>query len=158
MINNPEHKKQFVWVAALLWLTLPVENTFTLIIEQARGVFPPDGDTIAIPLFQGGLLLLVLSPIYAFFLWLAARDYQGGRRLFSFDAAKPVQSALWSLLLGGAATLAAASATQSLWLIEPLDAAEALAWAYLLLCLRSSLAGTRPAVSKAIMAQREMGR
>lgn len=155
---TPRHKWQFVLLASLLYVALPVVNAISLTIARARGAFPPNADSIAIPILQTACALLVLSPLSASILWLAARGYRGGRTLLSFDTGKPLRSTVWSLLLGGLAALLLAAAAQSVLFTQPVDTASSLAWAYLTLCLRSSLAGTEPAGTARRLTEQGTGR
>ncbi len=134
-------KWHFALFAAFLYVTAPLMEAAYYIIQQGRGAYPANADSIAIPIFQFALALLLLSPLYAVVVWLAVRSYQGGRPLLAFDTTRPVQSAFWSLLLGGLALYNLGDGAYSAYRLLPLDMISALLWAYLLLCLRSSLAG-----------------
>lgn len=128
-------------MAVLLYLAAPVVEAVYYYTQQKRGAYLPGADTIAIPIIQFAGALLLISPVFAVAVWLAARTYQGQRSLLAFDKARPVHSLLWSLLLGGLALYCLGEALFSLCHSQPLDFAEAALWAYLLLCVRSSHAG-----------------
>ena len=143
MIIMLKSKWHFALFAIFLYVTASLVEAVYYTIQQGRGTYPANADSIAIPIFQFAFGLLLLSPLYAVVLWLAVRSYQGGRPLLAFDMTRPVLSATWSLLLGGSALYELGYAAYSAYRLLPLDVATPLLWAYLLLCLRSSLAGGR---------------
>ena len=134
-------KWQFALFAALLYITAPLAEACYYLLQQGRGAYAPNADSIAIPLYQFTLFLLFLSPFYAATVWVAVHFYQGGRSLLAFDTTRPVRGILWSLLLGGSALFLVGDGVYSAYKLLPSDAVSSFLWAYLLLCLRSSLAG-----------------
>lgn len=134
-------KWHFALFAALLYITAPVVDAVYYITQQGRGTYPANADSIGIPIYEFALALLLLSPLYVVVVWLAVRSYRGGRPLLTFDTTRLVRSTLWSLLLGGLALYNLGDGAYSAYRLLPLDTISALLWAYLLLCLRSSLAG-----------------
>ena len=141
MVTTLKSKRHFALFAAFLYAAAPLVEAAYYVTQQGRGAYPPDGDTIAIPIYEFAMGLLFLSPVYAVTVWLAVRSYRGGRPLLAFDTMRPVQSVFWSLLLGGLALYNLGYGAYSAYRLLPLDTASSLLWAYLLLCLRSSLAG-----------------
>lgn len=131
----------FALFAALLYVTAPLAEACYYLLQQGRGAYASKADSIAIPIYQFAMFLLFLSPFYAAAVWVATRSYQGGRSLLVFDTTRPVRSFLWSLLLGGLALSLIGSGVYSGYRLLPSDAVSSLLWSYLLLCLRSSLAG-----------------
>jgi hypothetical protein len=124
-----------------LYLSIPLVETVYYSIEEGRRVYPPNADSIGIPLYLVTMGLLLLSPVYVALVWAATRFYQGGRSLLAFDINRPMRSVFWSLLLGGLALFELYEAAYSVCRLVPMDVGADLLWAYLLLCLRSSLAG-----------------
>lgn len=141
MLVTLKAKWHFALFAALLYLAAPAFNAAYYVIEEGRNAYPPNADTIAIPIFTFAIGAAVFAPFYAAAVWLATRSYQGGLSLLAFDTQRPLQSGLWSLLLGGLAFLALYDAVGKAARILPSDVVSDLFWTYLLLCLRSSLAG-----------------
>ena len=134
-------KWYFALLAAVLYVTAPLVDASYYVIQQGRGAYPPDADTIAIPIFQFAIALLIVSPVYAVAVWLAIRSYQGGRSLLAFDTTRPVRSVLWSVVLAGAVFCAIYEAVFTATKLSLVETGASLLWTYLLLCLRSSLAG-----------------
>ena len=140
MVTSLKTRWQFALFAALLYLTAPVFNAAYDMIEDGRGAYPPNADSI-IDIYFFAIGLTLFLPFYAAAVWLATRSYHGGRSLLVFDTHRPLWSGFWSLLLGGLALLALYDAASKAIRILPLDVVSDMLWAYLLLCLRSSLVG-----------------
>ena len=143
MITTLKAKWHVALFATFLYITAPLVEAVYYTIQQGRGTYPANADSIAIPIFQFAFGLLLLSPLYVVVLWLAVRSYRGGRPLLAFDMTRPMQSVFWTLLLGGLALYELGYAAYSAYRLLPSDVAASLLWVYLLLCLRSSLAGGR---------------
>ena len=131
----------FASLAAFLYVTAPVVNAVYYWVEDGRGAYPSNADSIGIPIYYFAIALLVFSPIYAALVWLATRSYQGSLSLVAFNLRRPLWSGFWSLLLGGLVLVNLHDAAEKAIRVLPLDVVSDLAWTYLLLCLRSSLAG-----------------
>ena len=134
-------KWQFVALAAVLYVTAPLVEAVYYRTQDERGAYPPNADSIGIPIFAFAVGVLILSPFYALAVWGAARSYRGGLSLLAFDRARPARAIFWSVTLGGLALYGVGSAVYSAVQVLPLDCLASLLWAYLLACLRSSLAG-----------------
>ncbi len=147
MITTLKHKRQFVLAASLLYLAQPLVTTVYYLTEEARNAYPPDADSIGIGIYQDTLAWLLVSPLYALLLWLAARNYKGGRTLLSFDTARPFWKTGWALAFDSLALYFIYEAAGFLRRWLPVDAASSLSWAYLFLCLRSSWAGKDQKIS-----------
>ncbi len=141
MLITLKAKWHFALFAALLYLSAPFFNVAYYTIEEGRRAYPPNADTIAIPIFTFVIGAAVLAPFYAAAVWLATRSYHGGLPLLAFDILRPFWSGFWSLVLGGLALVFLYDAAIKANRILPSEVVSDLAWAYLLLCLRSSLAG-----------------
>ena len=131
-------------LAAFLYVFAPVENALFYWIQRERGAYPPNADTIAIPIYYFTQALLWLAPVYALLTWAALRKYVGGRSWWEFDTDRWLVSAFWTLLYGGLAAQNVYEAGHSALMRMPVSVLCALLWAYLFLCVRASLAG-RPA-------------
>ncbi len=143
MVTSLKMKWQFALFAALLYLTAPAFNAAYYMIEEGRGAYPPHADSIGIDIYFFCIALAALSPFYAAAVWLATRSYQGGLSLLTFDVRRPVWSGFWSLSLGGLVFVNLYDAAGKAKRILPSEVVYDLAWVYLLLCLRSSLAGSK---------------
>ena len=141
-------KWHFALLAAFLYIAAPVVNASYYWIEEGRGAYSPNADTIAIPIYSFAMGVLLFSPVYALLVWLATRSYQGGLSLVAFNPQRPIWSGFWSLLLGGLVLADLYDAVGKVIRLLVVDATSDLIWTYLLLCLRSSLVSAR--VNKAI--------
>ena len=134
-------KWRFASLAAFLYVTAPVVNAVYFWVEDGRGAYSSNADSIGIPLYYFAMALLAVSPFYTVLVWLGTRSYRGGISLIDFDLRRPLWSGFWSLLLGGLVLVNLYDAAEKAVRVLPLDVVSDLAWSYLLLCLRSSLAG-----------------
>ena len=135
-------------LAAFLYVTAPVENALFLWIQRERGAYPPNADTIAVPIYSLAQSLLVLAPVYALFAFAALRTYVGGRTLWEFDTDRWLRSTFWTLVYGAMATCCLYQVGYYALIRMPVSVLVALLWAYLFLCVRASLAG-KPALPDA---------
>lgn len=139
MLRTPKNGISVIFLAVALYLTAPLVEWYFYTTELARGNFPPDADSIAIPLFQFSVVWVLGAPVAALLIGFALRDYPGAVSLFGFNRARPVRSAFWTLVFGFFVfehlTFAIASVQKS----QPFDVIQSILLAYLMLCLRSSL-------------------
>ena len=68
-----------------------------------RGVYPPEADSIGIPIMQFMAGWLVTLPVVLAFIWFALREYPGSVSFLAYNSTRPAWSAVWSALLGVAA-------------------------------------------------------
>ena len=139
MMRTPKHRKSVVTFAILLYLTAPLIEWYFYTTELARGSFPPDADSIAIPLFRFVIVWVLGAPIVALLVWFALRDYPGAVSLFAFNRARLIWSAVWTLVFGYLVVQEFAFAVASFQKSQPFDVIRSLLLVYLMLCLRSSL-------------------
>ncbi|HEX8289129.1 MAG TPA: hypothetical protein VF556_14090 [Pyrinomonadaceae bacterium] len=139
MLRTPKNRISVIFLAVALYLTAPLVEWYFYTTELARGSFPPEADSISIPLFRFVIVWVLGSPVAALLIWFALRDYPAAVSLFAFDRVRLVWSALWTLVFGFLIfkhlTFAFASVQKS----QPFDVIQPLLLAYLMLCLRSSL-------------------
>ncbi|HLM60641.1 MAG TPA: hypothetical protein VK308_07555 [Pyrinomonadaceae bacterium] len=126
-------------MATALYLTAPLVEWYFYTTELARGSFPPDADSIAIPLFRFIIVWVLGAPVAALLIWFALRDYPGAVSLFAFNRARSLWSAAWTLVFGYLIVHEIAFAIVSVQKSQPFDVVRSLLLAYLMLCLRSSL-------------------
>ena len=140
MILTPRSRWTMLLAGTGLYLSVPLVSYVSLRTEQAC-CLPTNGDSIGIPLAEVMEGWKVAMPVVAVLLLAAASRYRGGRSFWSYDRDRPVTGAACSLILGSAAitALASAAAVQPRY---PLEALSAVAWAWLFLSIRSSIAGT----------------
>ena len=95
------------WTAAMLtavwWLTLPLAEAAFYVEESRRGAYPPDADSIGIPIGQNVIGWLILSPLVIAVAALALRGAPPRVRWLAFDRTRPLRAGAWTLLLGALA-------------------------------------------------------
>src|SRR6476646_8127516 len=82
--------------AARLWL-IPFYYQKTLEL----GYYPPEADSIAIPVVYHAFMTIVLAPVLTLCLWLLLRRSSADRRTwFAWNRSRWVLSVLWTALFG----------------------------------------------------------
>ena len=91
-----------VWLLTglLLW-GFPAVNFIYWPEVLRSGVLPPDGDSIAIPMFGSILATLVLSPFVLGITWLGLKRYNPDTKLTSWRQDRPYRSILTTGLCVG---------------------------------------------------------
>ncbi len=139
ILRIPKQRISVIILAIVLYLTAPFVEWYFYMTELARGSFPPDADSIGIPLFQFTIGWVLGAPVAALLVWFALRDYPGAVSLFAFNQERPAWSAFWTLLFGYLIFQDVAFAVASVQKSQPLDAMQSLLLVYFQLCLRSSV-------------------
>ena len=147
VLCTPRTKGAVLALALLLFLSAPLAELSYYGSELASGAYPPEADSIGIPLFYFVVALLVTAPLTWGFVWLCVRRYPGRVSLLAWDRARPIRSAVWTVLIVAAAVLFALSPS---WRLHPLalfSIAHGLTAAYFLLVCRSALVLAHPKAS-----------
>jgi hypothetical protein len=87
-------------VATGWWLAQPPMVWFYYNAQLHRGAFPPDGDTIIIPIVNITILWALATPFVAAALVAALWRYQAAQSYAAFDSTRRLRSVLWSVLVG----------------------------------------------------------
>jgi hypothetical protein len=98
MWKTPLAKWQIGTLEAVLYAMMPVAVTAYFTLEQARGAYPHNADTIIIPIYGFAQIWAWFLPVYAVLAALAVWKYKGGRALWSFNKAHPFVSGFWTLV------------------------------------------------------------
>jgi hypothetical protein len=89
-----------LWVGRLWLIPRYFERTLEL------GYYPPEADSITIPIMANGMLTVVLGPVYAIVLWLLLRRSPIERRSWlGWNHNRPIISLAWTILFGALAAL-----------------------------------------------------
>jgi hypothetical protein len=78
--------------------------------QLRRGAYPPDGDTIIIPIANMTIVWTLATPFLAAAAATALWRYRAGQSYIAFDTTRVVRSVLWSTVLGIVALIIAQSA------------------------------------------------
>ncbi|WP_157105667.1 hypothetical protein [Sphingomonas sp. TDK1] len=91
-----------LWIlSGVVLVAFPVLN-FVYWPEVLRaGVLPPDGDSIAIPMFGSILLAAMASPVVLGIAWLCLRQYNDKTRIIAFRPDRLVRSIFSTMVMGG---------------------------------------------------------
>jgi hypothetical protein len=130
-------------VATGWWLAQPPMAWFYYHAQYRRGAYPPDGDTIIIPIVNTTILWALATPFVAAALATALWRYRAGQSYAAFDTARWLRSALWSLLLTIVALIVAQSAYYDAVDGYPLLTLAQLPGLFVLAWVRSSLSASR---------------
>jgi hypothetical protein len=140
-LRIPAARWQTVSVVIFLLLTAPLVEAASYWSALQRGVFPPEADSIAIPIFHFTAGLLLVSPFFLLILWASTRRYPGQEPLMTWARRAPAQSWAWSLFFGGAAALMIMDVLIFVRDLDPIGVGHRTSCAYMALVLRSSAVG-----------------
>lgn len=95
-----------LWLlTAVLIIAYPVLNFVYWPEVLKSGVLPPDGDSIAIPMFNSLLVALIASPIVLGTAWICYRRYNPSTRFLVFRLDRPGRSAVATAIFGISAAI-----------------------------------------------------
>jgi len=94
---TPRSRRAVLAVAWFLFLTAPLAVACYFDVERRLGAYPPDADTIAIPILGFVALWAATAPVTWGFVWLCVRRYPGRVPLAAWNRDRPVWSAAWTL-------------------------------------------------------------
>ena len=135
--RTPRRGGWLVWLAILLFVTAPFVKASYYSIELHRGSFPPDGDSLGIPIGAFTIGLLITAPFTVGFLWFCLHRYPGSVSLVAWNRARPYWSLGWSALFGAIVLDELRTLRLRHAAVHPLDAAQAVAAIYFFLALRA---------------------
>jgi len=138
-IHSPRRKSTLVILAALYWLAAPFVEAVYYSIEQFRGAYPVNADSISIPIFQFFVGWLIFSPMVALLIWWTLRSYPGSVPFLAFHRHRPIWGGLLWAATGAWLTFSLMFAGQSVLSAHWLDAIYQLASCYLALCFNGVL-------------------
>ena len=138
------------WLVAGLmtiwWIATPAVDAAYYSTQARRGAYPPEADSIGIPIGQSVAGWLLLTPVILLLVFLALRRAPGRVELLGFDRstfAGRIWSAVWTVLLlafaGSEAWFAVRSLQDAMWL----DVAHSVLGVCVALALRAAFAAPR---------------
>lgn len=116
----PSRTSALWMLTAVLMVAYPVLNFVYWPEVLKSGVLPPDGDSIAIPMFGSLLVTLIASPIVVGVAWMCYRRYNPSTRFLVFRLDRPYRSAVATGVFGISATVLCCGALA--------DAARSMPW------------------------------
>jgi hypothetical protein len=81
-IRTPTKRWQYVLFVNLLWFSIIPIAIFYYSRLSNEGAFPPEADSIGIPIIETAITVFVVAPFLNAFLWFASRQYPGSISIF----------------------------------------------------------------------------
>lgn len=103
-----------------------------------RNVYPPDGDSIAIPIVSNFLAWLIWAPLLIYALWRAFRQIAAPPHALAWDRTRPAKSGVVTLVCLAAAGLAAEDIPQAVAWKNWAEVAYSIAWCVAWLVVRAA--------------------
>jgi hypothetical protein len=98
LLRTPQRKRPLMLFAVLLILSQPIFIPLHYLWNELAGAYPPDADSIGIPIFFGWIAWIIFAPVaFACSVWALAR-YPGSVWLFNWDYNRPGWSIGWSFV------------------------------------------------------------
>jgi hypothetical protein len=145
MVRTPRSKWLVIVAALVLYAVTPVVETLYYLTELARGSYPPNADSIGIPVYQTILSLAVVAPLYLILLWLSTRHYAVGARLTAWNPNTAIRGFLWTAICGGLAALLLIDGAILGYYRHPLSVLHRGLLAYVFLLIRAAAIPAGPA-------------
>ena len=97
--HTPEGKTVF-WLISLIWFGLGFVFTVAYYSHMLKlGAYPYGADSIAIPIGNNFLGMLVLLPFFILLIFLITRNYVGGVSFLVWNKERHYWSAIWTLVV-----------------------------------------------------------
>jgi len=92
ILTTPTLPRTIALYLAAVWFSSPFVEIVYYQIELKRGSFPPEADTIMIPIMNFTISWIMLTPLIIIFSWWLLKNYPGKVSLFSWNNAKQIKS------------------------------------------------------------------
>lgn len=133
-----------LWFGRLRLIPAYYQRTFDL------GYYPPEGDTIAIPIAANGIMTIVIAPVFAIVLWLLLRRSPAERRTwFAWNRQRWVLSLIWTALFVAFALMALAGLKEDIHIKLYLNSLADVGWFFFWLAVRAVVVSRIPSESEA---------
>ena len=96
----PNKRWPFWCASAITVIGLPISSFVYFDALLRSGTLPPDGDSVAIPIFSSVVLALLLSPIVAATTYFVLRRERFGSTLLAWRRSQPLFSLITTILFG----------------------------------------------------------
>jgi hypothetical protein len=90
----------FWCLTAVAVVGFPITSVFYFDTLLRLGTLPPDGDSIAIPIFGSVILAFAAAPVAILVTFLSVRRYQAGGTLLSWRPKQPIFSGAITVVFG----------------------------------------------------------
>jgi len=130
-------------LVAAWWLASPIVEAVFYSTEQSRGAYPPQADSIVIPIFKFAIVWVLLTPFVAGLIWLALRLAPARFPWLAFDPGRRLWCVFWTLALGTFAFSELWFCVASIGRNHPEDVAGSLLGIFAALALRAAICARR---------------
>lgn len=121
-----------LWAGRLRLIPDYYQRTFEL------GYYPPEADTIAIPIAGNGIMTIILAPFFAVVLWLLLRRSPVDRRTWpAWNRKRWIVSLAWTVLFVGCALSVLSGLVEDIRIGLLLNALADVGWFFLWLAVRA---------------------
>jgi hypothetical protein len=137
------------WVIFCIWLVLWAARLRLIPDYYQRtwelGYYPPEADTIVIPIAGNVVLTILLAPVFALALWLMLRRSSFERRIWlAWHRRRWVVSLAWTLLFSSLAILTLPTLAEDIRIGLPINAVADVGWFFLWLAVRAVVVSRIP--------------
>jgi hypothetical protein len=120
-----------LWAGRFWTFPAYMQRTFEL------GYYPPEGDTIELPMAGNAIFNLIIAPVFAMALWLLLRKSKPERRSwFSWHRERWALSSMWTVIFGVIALAALLPLGEDIRINLPFNALLDVAWFFFWLAMR----------------------
>jgi hypothetical protein len=128
------HRNGAAWLLA--WATIwgiPISASVFFYLRQIGGAYPPEADSISIPIGETTIFALALAPLILLTTFLCVRRRRAGGSLLAWRSDRPILSVLVTIIFGGPALLVGALIIITVW--EAVDRIDLVWIPHLLVCI-----------------------
>ncbi len=132
------------WIAAgglgsLLLLAQPVFCALHFFWNLMMGAYPPEADSITIPIYHGVIAWMLVAPIGFCCLWWAIWKCPGGFPIFGWNRRRPIWSTLWTTVFFFLVFVCLVEIPYHLRWVNLPSLINAVAWAIVFIYLRAAV-------------------
>ncbi|MBN1182336.1 MAG: hypothetical protein JXB49_08630 [Bacteroidales bacterium] len=91
-MSTPAKAKILAMYIAFIWFCSPIVEAIYYSTELKRGSYPPESDTVIIPIMQFTISWFLLTPLIVAFVWWLVKHYPGKVSLLSWNREKQFKS------------------------------------------------------------------
>jgi hypothetical protein len=128
-----------LWVGRLWLIPAYYQRTWEL------GYYPPEADSIAIPIAGNGIMTIVIAPFFAVLLWALLRRSPSDRRTWlAWDHKRWVISLVWTVVFAAFALFTLPGLREDIRAQLPINALADVVWFFLWLAVRAVVVSRIP--------------
>ena len=97
-ISTPTKRWHYLLLVNLIWFSIIPIAIFYYSRLLNEGAFPPDADSIGIPIIQTAITVFSGAPFLNVFLWFTSRRYPGSISVFCSSGSRGSRYWIWTVL------------------------------------------------------------